>query len=56
VQFPQKFDGINKSDQYANQNIFFFNVRITPFLYHPQVPLERMSLVKKIFLINSRLE
>jgi cellulose synthase A len=56
VQFPQRFDGIDRSDRYANHNTIFFDVRITPFLYHPQVPLERMSLVKEISLINSLLE
>jgi len=56
VQFPQRFDGIDRSDQYANHNIIFFDVRITPFVYHPQVPLKRMSLVKEIFLINFCLE
>jgi cellulose synthase A len=56
LQFPQRFDGIHRNDQYANHNIIFFDVRITPFLYHPQVPLERMSLVKKISLINFLLE
>ncbi len=28
VQFPQRFDGINRSDQYANHNTIFFDVRI----------------------------
>ncbi len=49
-------DGIDKNDQYENHNIIFFDVIITPFLYHPQVPLKRMSLVKEISLINSILE
>lgn len=26
VQFPQRFDGIDKSDRYANRNIVFFDV------------------------------
>ncbi len=52
VQFPQRFNGIDRSDRYANHNTIFFDVRITPFLHHPQAPLERMSLVEKIFLIN----
>jgi cellulose synthase A len=56
VQFPQRFDGIDRSDRYANHNTIFFDVRITPFLYHPQVLLERISLVKEIFLINFLLE
>jgi hypothetical protein len=56
VQFPKRFDGIDRSDQYANHNTIFFDVRITPFLYHPQVPLERMSLVKKNSLINFLIE
>lgn len=28
VQFPQRFDGIDKSDRYANRNIVFFDVSI----------------------------
>jgi cellulose synthase A len=41
VQFPQRFYGIDRNDQYANHNIVFFDVKITPILYHPQVPLDR---------------
>lgn len=26
VQFPQRFDGIDKSDRYANRNVVFFDV------------------------------
>lgn len=26
VQFPQRFDGIDRSDRYANRNIVFFDV------------------------------
>lgn len=32
VQFPQRFDGIDKSDRYANRNTVFFDVR-TPSLW-----------------------
>lgn len=28
VQFPQRFDGIDMHDRYANRNIVFFDVRI----------------------------
>lgn len=28
VQFPQRFDGIDKSDRYANRNVVFFDVRL----------------------------
>lgn len=28
VQFPQRFDGIDKSDRYANRNIVFFDVSL----------------------------
>lgn len=28
VQFPQRFDGIDRSDRYANRNIVFFDVSI----------------------------
>ena len=27
VQFPQRFDGIDRHDRYANRNIVFFDVR-----------------------------
>lgn len=26
VQFPQRFDGIDRSDRYANRNVVFFDV------------------------------
>jgi len=29
VQFPQRFDGIDLHDRYANRNIVFFDVSIT---------------------------
>lgn len=29
VQFPQRFDGIDKHDQYANRNTVFFDVGIS---------------------------
>ena len=28
VQFPQRFDGIDKSDRYANRNTVFFDVSL----------------------------
>lgn len=28
VQFPQRFDGIDRSDRYANRNIVFFDVSL----------------------------
>lgn len=28
IQFPQRFDGIDNSDRYANRNIVFFDVSI----------------------------
>lgn len=30
VQFPQRFDGIDKSDRYANRNTVFFDVSSLP--------------------------
>jgi cellulose synthase A len=37
VQFPQRFDGIDRSDRYANHNTVFFDVRrrITHFFLSP---------------------
>lgn len=32
VQFPQRFDGIDKSDRYANRNVVFFDVSIQTVL------------------------
>jgi len=29
VQFPQRFDGIDLHDRYANRNIVFFDVSLT---------------------------
>jgi len=29
VQFPQRFDGIDRHDRYANRNVVFFDVSIT---------------------------
>lgn len=29
VQFPQRFDGIDRHDRYANRNIVFFDVSFT---------------------------
>ena len=31
VQFPQRFDGIDLHDRYANRNIVFFDVRALDF-------------------------
>ena len=28
VQFPQRFDGIDRHDRYSNRNVVFFDVRI----------------------------
>jgi Cellulose synthase len=35
VQFPQRFDGIDKSDRYANRNIIFFDCKyqVSAILY-----------------------
>lgn len=33
VQFPQRFDGIDRSDRYANRNIVFFDVSIVTTIY-----------------------
>lgn len=38
VQFPQRFDGIDRSDRYANRNIVFFDVSFKAsilFLFSP---------------------
>jgi hypothetical protein len=33
VQFPQRFDGIDRNDRYANRNTVFFDVSILTTLY-----------------------
>jgi cellulose synthase A len=35
VQFPQRFDGIDLHDRYANRNIVFFDVRLYYFVILP---------------------
>lgn len=37
VQFPQRFDGIDKSDRYANRNTVFFDIKcvLVQLLTHP---------------------
>jgi cellulose synthase A len=35
VQFPQRFDGIDLHDRYANRNIVFFDVRLYSFVILP---------------------
>lgn len=34
VQFPQRFDGIDKNDRYANRNTVFFDVSTKSNLWH----------------------
>ena len=33
VQFPQRFDGIDRHDRYSNRNVVFFDVRNAPSWY-----------------------
>jgi cellulose synthase A len=54
VQFPQRFDGIDRSDRYANHNTVFFDVRrrrITHFFLSPSfihlIDMIRQSLNPK---------
>lgn len=41
VQFPQRFDGIDKSDRYANRNTVFFDVRF----------LKTLTIIKSRFVL-----
>ncbi|RWW57159.1 hypothetical protein BHE74_00036060 [Ensete ventricosum] len=41
VQFPQRFDGIDRHDRYANRNIVFFDVSVT-FYSHSSVTLSNL--------------
>ena len=49
VQFPQRFDGIDKNDRYANRNTVFFDVSI---LNHAHVILLMLSNFCYYFLIS----
>jgi cellulose synthase A len=49
VQFPQRFDGIDRSDRYANGNVVFFDVStkphvIAPYLFSHNLYLQYTSL------------
>lgn len=35
VQFPQRFDGIDRHDRYSNRNVVFFDVCCFPYLLLP---------------------
>lgn len=37
VQFPQRFDGIDRHDRYANRNTVFFDVRSNNLVIHVDV-------------------
>lgn len=39
VQFPQRFDGIDKSDRYANRNVVFFDVSIKQYEHYIFLPV-----------------
>lgn len=47
VQFPQRFDGIDRHDRYANRNTVFFDVRLKEFVH--------ISTKKTCYLISSGL-
>lgn len=50
VQFPQRFDGIDRSDRYANRNIVFFDVSIVIFFYFSQhVQKTRVLYILSLF-------
>lgn len=44
IQFPQRFDGIDYSDRYANRNIVFFDVSILQI--YPSVLLYYHTFMK----------
>lgn len=48
VQFPQRFDGIDRNDRYSNRNVVFFDVCCLPAL------LFHFSFYKKINAVKCR--
>lgn len=54
VQFPQRFDGIDLHDRYANRNIVFFDVSLAFFFCNfPSLPLLSTASAK-IHLFSAR--
>jgi cellulose synthase A len=51
VQFPQRFDGIDRHDRYANRNVVFFDVRT---LTHPSSLSSFVCLVRSSSLCRAR--
>jgi 1,4-beta-D-xylan synthase len=43
VQFPQRFDGIDLHDRYANRNVVFFDVRHFRSVLIPELRLSELS-------------
>lgn len=43
VQFPQRFDGIDRHDRYSNRNVVFFDVSKNLLLTYATCALERKS-------------
>lgn len=39
AQFPQRFDGIDRHDRYANTNTVFYDVSVRTFVCFTQKPL-----------------
>lgn len=53
VQFPQRFDGIDRSDRYANRNTVFFDVSliIVAIVFYHFFPLFFLFLLYFIYFI-----
>jgi hypothetical protein len=57
VQFPQRFDGIDRHDRYANRNTVFFDVSVISYLKIQlnkclQIAFRRMTLFRCFFIID----
>jgi len=50
VQFPQRFDGIDRSDRYANRNTVFFDVSLWQSIIFL---CDKIHLIKQVFCINA---
>jgi len=50
VQFPQRFDGIDRSDRYANRNTVFFDVSLWQSIIFL---CDKIHLIKQVFCRNA---
>ena len=51
VQFPQRFDGIDKSDRYANRNTVFFDVSLVSIIIEPVISVLHVTVIVILLFI-----